>query len=380
MPFYIKTDTNTLSHHGILGMKWGKLNGPPYPLGSSDHSAKEKSKGTKGWTKEAKQENKSSKSSKSSNSKSVTEPSTKKSGLSDKQKTALKIGAAVAVTALAAYGGVKLAQSGALNNYIKTGQSATATKLIKDVSTAKVSDIEGFTMLDAKQAAIENAIKDANPLFTKGNSKQAILYDNNCVNTVIATDMRARGYDVIARGMNIGGRNNMQSIATAYTGLNSDTFRKIEVDSANYKSTSLGTTERGKAMYNSYTNSLKGYPPGARGTMSVQASVNSKIFNHAIGWRITDDGKPELFDSQKGFVYTSDNPLFTYGAYSETNSLNSGGVANANIARLDNLKVNKDGIKDFVTSANDMSVNEARRTSIKSADGNKYGFVVDIKN
>lgn len=27
-----------LSHHGILGQKWGKKNGPPYPLGQGDHS------------------------------------------------------------------------------------------------------------------------------------------------------------------------------------------------------------------------------------------------------------------------------------------------------------------------------------------------------
>lgn len=32
-----------LEHHGILGQKWGKLNGPPYPLGAGDHSAGEKS-------------------------------------------------------------------------------------------------------------------------------------------------------------------------------------------------------------------------------------------------------------------------------------------------------------------------------------------------
>ena len=34
-----------LAHHGILGMKWGHRNGPPYPLGAEDHSAAEKKAG-----------------------------------------------------------------------------------------------------------------------------------------------------------------------------------------------------------------------------------------------------------------------------------------------------------------------------------------------
>lgn len=34
-----------LSHHGILGQKWGKQNGPPYPLDAKDHSASEKKAG-----------------------------------------------------------------------------------------------------------------------------------------------------------------------------------------------------------------------------------------------------------------------------------------------------------------------------------------------
>lgn len=34
-----------IAHHGILGMHWGKKNGPPYPLGVGDHSASEKKAG-----------------------------------------------------------------------------------------------------------------------------------------------------------------------------------------------------------------------------------------------------------------------------------------------------------------------------------------------
>ena len=37
--------SNYLMHHGILGQKWGKKNGPPYPLDANDHSSSEKKAG-----------------------------------------------------------------------------------------------------------------------------------------------------------------------------------------------------------------------------------------------------------------------------------------------------------------------------------------------
>lgn len=68
--------TGYLMHHGIKGQKWGKRNGPPYPLDSSQKSSSEKR--------------------------------SEKKGLTDKQKKYIAIGAAAAATALIAYGAYKI--------------------------------------------------------------------------------------------------------------------------------------------------------------------------------------------------------------------------------------------------------------------------------
>ena len=47
---------NELRHHGIKGQKWGVRNGPPYPLGASDHSASERKAGWRASAKSSKKE------------------------------------------------------------------------------------------------------------------------------------------------------------------------------------------------------------------------------------------------------------------------------------------------------------------------------------
>lgn len=140
------TITSELYHHGIKGQRWGDKNGPPYPLGASSHSSSEKKEGTGGWSSKAKKEHKDSK--KSSNSSE--DNSKKKSGLTDKQKKAIKIGAAVAVTGLAIYGGYKLYKSGKLDDLIEKGK----------MSLSKNKKLQG-RMVTIDESTLSDTIKTA---------------------------------------------------------------------------------------------------------------------------------------------------------------------------------------------------------------------------
>ena len=79
---------NELYHHGILGQKWGKKNGPPYPLGASDHSDSEKKAG---WRKSLSSESKTSKKKSSHKQEQMSNKSSTKSKNSV-QKTLKKFG------------------------------------------------------------------------------------------------------------------------------------------------------------------------------------------------------------------------------------------------------------------------------------------------
>ena len=107
MDYYAVYGAEFLKHHGILGQKWGKVNGPPYPLGSDQHSTLEKKDN---WRKSLN----------GANNKKIYErhrsvERKKERRLNAEQKEKIKkaaiIGAAVVGTALVAYGGYKLYQN-----------------------------------------------------------------------------------------------------------------------------------------------------------------------------------------------------------------------------------------------------------------------------
>ena len=191
---------NALQHHSILGMKWGKKNGPPYPIGASDHSASEKKAG---WRRSL------------DKSDSGGQNDNKKHGLTDKQKKAIKIGIAVTATALATYGTYRLAKSGKLDKYVEAGKAKVDEMFGKkggnsDFGKTKVSDIHEYAFTQKKATAktvqtvngikklakaenISDVIKNANPHI--GDT----TYKNNCSACGIASFLRSQGYDVTAK-------------------------------------------------------------------------------------------------------------------------------------------------------------------------------------
>lgn len=112
---------NELYHHGILGMHWGKKNGPPYPLDAGDHSASERKAG---WQKSLDKKD-----------------SSKSSGNHDAAKKVLKaVGTAAAVAGIA-YVGYKVYQNANLSdvtNLIDAGKKAmNRTDLAMDTPITK---------------------------------------------------------------------------------------------------------------------------------------------------------------------------------------------------------------------------------------------------
>ena len=116
----IRYSGDDIWHHGIKGQSWGVRNGPPYPLGSGDHSAAERKAGWRSSLNSSRKQENSSKQSTNTNEESKHEHKQ----LTDQQKKWIKIGAAAAVTALAVGGTIYLAKSGKLNSIISVGKNA----------------------------------------------------------------------------------------------------------------------------------------------------------------------------------------------------------------------------------------------------------------
>lgn len=332
--------TDYLSHHGIMGMKWGKRNGPPYPLAPGDHSASEKKANweqsldrprvygsdTKG---ELVQDPKTKKWRETDHKKTITDADRKY--LIDqlkKTRNANRVAAAV-TTALGAASAAALAVGPEMvpltvmtNMYMVpmttafAATAASASKRIKEDKAANElvkqyekerenSPIDTKTGLRVKQSemSIEEDVKRINPAF-KDVTRQSKA---NCVLCSVTYDLRRRGYDVTAQGAGVGYVNDEVSAwynnKIQYKPVESNRYAQISTDKI--------------------VNALK--QEGGRGIVNVQWPGGG---GHAMAYD-NDGGSLKIIDGQSGDVYTDKTftKAFKHAIASE-------------YARTDNLKIN----------------------------------------
>lgn len=158
---------HTLSHHGIKGMRWGvrrfrRKDGSLTPAGRKRYSEDSLDDDIDSGE---------------------VDKSARKRGLTDKQKKALKIGVAVAGTALAAYGTYKVVQ-------LYRGDGA------------KIDPATGFRLIDKPTSDAEN-LRAINPgrisVLSKSKNMEIIHGSStNCMLCTTAYEFRKRGLDVHA--------------------------------------------------------------------------------------------------------------------------------------------------------------------------------------
>lgn len=303
--------SDELFHHGIKGQKWGHMNGPPYPLGASDHSASEKKAG---WR---------SSLNKGSSDNSGQKP--EKSGLTDKQKRALKIGAAAIGVALVAGGTAYAIKSGKLNN---------------------ASNAFGHFGKIGKVESSSERLKACNPFFGKSEH-----FSNNCGNCIIANELRSRGEDVEA----LGNRNGLTltSLGEAFT-FNSKSFVSLDEkiippplkekpkDITKIREWKLSRAHRAAYVQNQVTeNLLKQYPDGSRGAIAMHyAGKNGRPRGHFFSWSISN-GKVVYENPQ-------DPKADLRSLFARYIQPRNAGPNGSFAVRLDNASINHDNINKFV--------------------------------
>lgn len=197
--------TYYICHHGILGQKWGVMNGPPYPLSGSSHNASERKAGwqssLKGGVKKAKQavsdrvkkitskktgekdtkekeekeeketkekkekktetktQTKQEKTSQNTNKSGISDESINKLNLTDKQKKMIKTGA-IAV-------GVAVAAVGAYELYKYSGITKKAAQAVNKKTTSEMAKAARDWMKNNQGASNYEYSKFSNSMFNK---------------------------------------------------------------------------------------------------------------------------------------------------------------------------------------------------------------------
>ena len=345
--FSFNLDQNYISHHGILGQKWGKKNGPPYPLSSNQHSMAEKASMIVSKKKDFSKRNSKFKSfyynevalrdanahfSSQEESNAALRSALKKMKTSNpdllefkegSNKSKLKI--AIAETALLPISpvdgivGITTLIKGSVDN---VNAKAKAKRFKEERDSSPVDSKSGFHKSKRKMTSEED-MERVNPEFKNWDENTK----NNCFGCSITYDMRRRGYDVTSKKSLTGISD--YKIADLYKGVS---YKNIGYISNKTNDLALRISDKqAHSVAESVDSQLKKQGNGARGIILVR--WNSMTSGHAMAYEVKDD-KAIIYDPQSNEKFES---LYDTGA-----------IASAKFARLDNLEPNYKEMKRFM--------------------------------
>ncbi len=306
---YAYRKNDELYHHGIRGQKWGERNGPPYPLGSGDHSAAEEKAG---WRK------------------SLNKGGTV--GIKKKQKSGLLIPKVVKKI----YRSLPIAVLPVTAAMVVDDALDTAAAKARDKSDDKrreklETDEKSGLKLQVKPGTMKEDSKRVNPGYYSafGGSK-----NENCTYCSVTYDLRRRGYDVKANDCKP--QYFDEVLKKAYKNKYNE-IRPIVI-SDKYVSMfgdvkSIGYKEK-KQRISKICEEMLGDGKDKRGVLSIKWKTG--FVGHALSYEV-QNGKLFIVDSQNGTVYK--NPESFLKHVRLDNSLW--------FAETSNLKVNFKDVKEI---------------------------------
>ena len=285
-----------LYHHGIKGQKWGVRRFQKKD-GTLTAKGKERYRQDDSTTDEQAEKN-------------------RKKGLTDKQKKAIKIGAAIVGTALVAYGGYKLSQ-------FYTGAGS------------KIDPETGFRLINKDMSDAENllAVNPGRVRFLSKHKNVEIINGSstNCMLCTTAYEFRKRGLDVHA-GLEKNGRGYQPDFIFPKL------FKDYKGTTKLYASTPdnpFADDDYPQKLLNKIEKFAKEQGPGSRGNTIVWWKQGG---GHSMIWENVD-GKIVFKDGQTNSVYENfgEQILKHANAYKPVEML-----------RTDNLTINTETAKKYI--------------------------------